>query len=191
MQKFEFHETEIHGLVEIISFSNGDERGEFIKDYSQKVFEENGISHPILETFYSVSQKGVLRGMHFQRVKQQAKLVRCVYGKVYDVVVDLRPESPTFKKWLAFELTGENKKELLVPTGCAHGFLALEESMVAYKCSENFYGEFDGGIVWNDPELSINWGLERIGGAHKLIVSEKDNALPTYKEFVEKFGRLA
>lgn len=183
MQKFEFHETEICGLIEITPFFNGDERGEFVKDYSQRIFEENGIAHPILESFYSTSKRGVLRGMHFQRVKQQAKLVRCIYGHIYDVVADLRPESSTFKKWMAFELTGENKKELLVPIGCAHGFLALEDSMVSYKCSENFFGEYDGGIVWNDPELNIDWGLERIGGVDGLIISEKDRRLPLYKTY--------
>ena len=84
---------------------------------------------------------------------------------------------------MAFELTGENKKELLVPIGCAHGFLALEDSMVSYKCSENFFGEYDGGIVWNDPELNIDWGLERIGGVDGLIISEKDRRLPLYKTY--------
>lgn len=182
MQKFEFHKTELEGLIEIVPFSNSDERGIFIKDYSQKIFEENGINYPLLETFYSTSCRGTLRGLHFQSEKQQGKLVRCICGHIYDVAVDLRPESPTYKKWLSFDLTGDNQKEVLIPEGFAHGFLALEESMVAYKCSENYYGELDGGIAWNDPDISVDWGLSRIGGIKKLIVSDKDKRLPLLRD---------
>ena len=115
VQHFTFNKTEIDGLIEVTPFNAQDIRGEFIKDYSKEVFEQNGITYNLQEVFYTVSYKGVIRAIHFQREKQQPKLVRCISGHIYDVVVDLRKESPTFKKWLSFDLTGENKKELLIP----------------------------------------------------------------------------
>lgn len=190
IQKFEFKETEIQGLIEITPFNADDIRGCLTKDYSKEVFEANGITHNLVEVFYTTSYKGVIRALHFQREKQQTKLVRCIYGHVYDVVVDLRPDSPSFKKWLGFDLTSENKKELLIPGGCAHGYIVLEESVVAYKCDEKFYGEFDDGIMWNDPDIDVDWPLDKIAGAEKLILSEKDMALQSFAEFVEKYGGL-
>ena len=146
IQKFEFREAEIKGLFEITPFNADDIRGCFTKDYSREIFEQNGIEHEIAEVFYSTSKKGVIRGLHFQRVKEQAKLVRCISGHIFDVVVDLRAGSPTFKKWLGFELNEENCKEVLVPVGCAHGFLALNLATVSYKCSECFCAEGDDGM---------------------------------------------
>lgn len=190
IQKFEFNETEIQGLFEITPFNADDIRGCFTKDYSKEVFEANGINHDLLEVFYTTSYKGVVRALHFQREKQQAKLVRCIHGHVYDVVVDLRPDSPSFKKWLGFDLTGENKKELLIPGGCAHGYLVLEESIVSYKCGEKFYGEFDDGIMWNDPDIGVEWPLDKIGGIDKLIIAEKDMNLQSFAELMKKYGGL-
>ena len=143
-----------------------------------------------MEVFYTTSYKGVIRALHFQREKQQPKLVRCIHGHIYDVVVDLRPNSPTFKKGLGFDLIGEKHNEILVPGGCAHGYLVLEESIVSYKCAEKFYGEFDDGIMWNDPDIGIKWGLERIGGEEKLILAEKDKKLQSFGEFMFKYGGL-
>ena len=154
IQQFEFKKTSIPDLMEITSFNADDVRGCFTKDYSKEVFEANGIKHDLQEVFYTTSHKGVIRAIHFQRVKQQPKLVRCISGHVWDVVVDLRKNSPTFKKWLSFELTGDNRKEILIPAGCGHGYLVIEPSIVSYKCSEKFYGEYDDGILWNDPEQS-------------------------------------
>ncbi|MCX4356811.1 MAG: dTDP-4-dehydrorhamnose 3,5-epimerase [Oscillospiraceae bacterium] len=188
IQKFEFREAEIKGLFEITPFNADDIRGCFTKDYSREIFEQNGIEHEIAEVFYSTSKKGVIRGLHFQRVKEQAKLVRCISGHIFDVVVDLRAGSPTFKKWLGFELNEENCKEVLVPVGCAHGFLALNLATVSYKCSECFCAEGDDGMRWNDPDIAIDWGLERIGGVDKVILSEKDSKLQSLKEFTEKYG---
>lgn len=190
IQKFEFHPTGINGLIEVTPFNADDIRGCFTKDYSREVFEANGIKHDMAEIFYTTSHKGVIRALHFQREKQQPKLVRCIHGHVYDVVVDLRPESPSFKKWLGFDLTGENKKELLIPGGCAHGYLVLEESVVSYKCAEKFYGEYDDGIMWNDPDIAVDWGLERIGGSENLILADKDRNLQSFKELMEKYGGL-
>lgn len=190
IQKFEFKETEIPGLIEVTPFNADDIRGCFTKDYSKEVFEANGITHNLAEVFYTTSYKGVIRALHFQREMQQAKLVRCIHGHVFDVVVDLRPDSPSFKKWLGFDLTGENKKELLIPGGCAHGYLVLEESIVSYKCGEKFYGEFDDGIMWNDPKIGVDWPLDKIGGEDKLIVADKDMNLQSFAEFMSKYGGL-
>ena len=188
IQKFEFHETMISGLIEVTPFNADDIRGCFTKDYSKVVFEQNGIHYDLAEIFYTTSHKGVIRALHFQRVKQQPKLVRCIYGHVYDVVVDLRKDSPSFKKWLGFDLIGEEHTEILVPAGCAHGYLVLEPSIVSYKCSEKFYGEYDGGIKWNDPDINIKWPLEKIGGIENLILADKDKNLPTWSEFEKQFG---
>ncbi len=154
------------------------------------MFEANGITHNLEEVFYTTSYKGVIRALHFQREKQQPKLVRCIYGHVYDVVVDLRKDSPTFKKWLGFDLVGKEHNEILVPGGCAHGYLVLEDSIVSYKCGEKFYGEYDDGIMWNDPDINVQWPLELIGGEEKLILADKDKNLQSFTEFVEKYGSL-
>ena len=185
---FSFKETEIKGLIEVKPFNADDVRGCFTKDYSKEMFAANGIDYNLAEVFYTTSHKGVIRALHFQRVMQQPKLVRCIYGHVYDVVVDLRKDSPTFKKWLAFDLTGENKKEILVPAGCAHGYLVLEHSIVSYKCAEKFYGEYDDGILWNDEDIAVKWPLELIGGEEKVILADKDKNLQSFKEFMDKYG---
>ena len=182
-QKFSFHETEFPGLIEITSFNMEDFRGCFTKDYSKEIFQSNGIPYRLAEVFYSSSHKGVIRGLHFQRIKAQPKLVRCICGHIWDVAVDLRKDSPTYKKWKCFELTGQNCVEVLIPAGFAHGFLALEESIVSYKCAEIFYGEYDDGIIWNDPDLAVAWPIERIGDVGSIILSDKDNRLRSFAEF--------
>lgn len=190
IRKFAFEETEIKGLIKVTPFNADDIRGCFTKDYSKEVFEANGITHNLEEVFYTTSYKGVIRALHFQREKQQAKLVRCIHGHIYDVVVDLRKDSPTFKKWLGFDLLGKEHNEILVPGGCAHGYLVLEESIVSYKCGEKFYGEYDDGIMWNDPDLNVQWPLELIGGEEKLILADKDKNLQSFAEFIGKYGSL-
>lgn len=190
IQKFEFHETEIPGLIEIIPFNADDIRGCFTKDYSKEIFEANGIHHDLAEVFYTTSYKGVIRALHLQRVKQQPKLVRCIHGHVWDVVVDLRKNSPTFKKWLTFDLIGEKHNEILVPAGCAHGYLVLEDSIVSYKCGEKFYSEYDDGIMWNDPDIGVQWPLELIGGGEKLIIAEKDKNLQSFAQLMEYYDKF-
>lgn len=188
-QKFSFQETKISDLIEITPFNADDIRGCFTKDYSKEVFEANGIQHELAEIFYTTSHKGVIRALHFQREKQQPKLVRCIYGHVWDVVVDLRKSSPTFREWLSFDLTGENHREILIPAGCAHGYLVLKEnSIVSYKCAEKFYGEFDDGILWNDSDIGVTWPVDLVGGRDKLIVAEKDWKLQTFARFMELYG---
>lgn len=186
IQKFEFKNTEIEGLIEIQPFCADDIRGCFIKDYSKEIFEQNGICHDLKEVFYTVSHKGVIRALHFQRVMQQPKLVRCISGHVYDVVVDLRKNSPTFKKWLGFDLSGHNMHEILVPAGCAHGYLVLENSIVSYKCAEKFYGEYDDGIMWNDPDIAVEWPLDLVDD--KIILADKDKNLQSFQNFMKQYG---
>lgn len=188
IQKFEFHETEIVDLIEITPFNAEDIRGCFTKDYSKEVFEQNGIRHDLAEVFYTTSYKGVIRALHFQRVMQQPKLVRCIWGHVWDVVVDLRRDSSTFKKWLAFDLIGTRHNEILVPAGCAHGYLVLEDSIVSYKCGEKFYGEYDDGILWDDPDLAVQWPLELVGGREKVILADKDKNLQSFQAFMNTYG---
>lgn len=188
--RFNFEKTEIDGLIKVTPFNAEDVRGRFTKDYSKEVFEANGISHNLAEVFYTTSHKGVIRALHFQRVKQQPKLVRCICGHVWDVVVDLRKDSPTFKKWLAFDLTGENNVEVLVPAGCAHGYLVLEHSVVSYKCAEKFYGEYDDGIMWNDPDIGVEWPLDKIGGEQNLILAEKDKNLQSFAQLMENYDKF-
>lgn len=188
MQKFEFRETAIPGCIEVTPFNADDVRGCFTKDYSKEVFAQNGIYYDLAEVFYTTSHKGVIRALHFQRVKQQPKLVRCIWGRVWDVVVDLRKDSPTFRKWLSFDLTGDNHREVLIPAGCAHGYLVLEPSVVSYKCGEKFYGEYDDGILWDDPELGVAWPLAQIGGAEQVILAEKDRNLQSFAEFMDVYG---
>lgn len=186
--KFGFRPTEIEGLIEVTPFNADDIRGCFTKDYSKEVFEANGIRHDLAEVFYTTSRRGVIRALHFQRVMQQPKLVRCIWGHIYDVVVDLRKDSPTFRKWLGFDLVGEEHSEILVPAGCAHGYLVLEESIVSYKCSEKFYGEYDDGILWDDPDIGVAWPLEKIGGAENVILSDKDKNLQSFRRFMDTYG---
>lgn len=190
MQNFEFKETEITGLIEVTSAFSEDSRGYFLKDYAAEVFAQNGYPHDLKEVFYTSSHRGVIRGMHFQREKQQGKLVRCIHGHIYDVVVDLRPDSASYLCWKGFELTEENRKALLIPSGCAHGFLAIKDSLMVYKCSERFYGEYDDGIRWNDQDLNIEWPLERVGGLEQIELSEKDKGLQSFAEFRKAYGGL-
>ena len=183
IQKFEFQELELKGAFLIKPFYATDNRGGFIKDYNVDTFKSNGIDHDLKEVFYTISKRGVIRATHFQLVKQQAKLVRCINGHVYDVIVDLRPSSPTYGKWLGFHLTGENSLSLLVPKYFGHGYLVLEDSIVSYKCAEVFYGEGDSGIMYDDPDIGIVWPFEEIGGKQNLIISEKDLNLMSFKEY--------
>lgn len=183
IRRFSFERLPLAGAWKIVAFRADDQRGSFVKDYSSEAFEAAGIGHDLKEVFYTYSKPGVVRALHFQKVKEQAKLVRCVSGRVWDVIVDLRRESPTYRRWQAFELTGDNGVELLVPEHFAHGYLVLEESVVAYKCAEKFYGEYDTGIRWNDPDLAVAWPLDLVGGVENVVLSEKDAALPSFAEW--------
>ena len=187
VQKFDFQELDLQGAYLIKPFYAKDNRGGLIKDYNVDIFAAHGVEHDLKEVFYTISKRGVIRAMHFQLGKQQPKLVRCISGHVYDVIVDLRPESPTFGQWRGFHLTEENTNSLLVPASFGHGYLVIEDSIVSYKCAEVFYEEGDSGIRYNDNDLKIEWPFEEIGGADNLIISEKDLNLMSfcrYKELV-------
>lgn len=181
--KFSFEALDLKGAYRIQPFYATDERGGFVKDYNIDTFKANGLEHGLKEVFYTISKRGVIRATHFQLFKQQAKLVRCISGHVYDVIVDLRPDSPTFGQWRGFDLTGENQVELFIPEFFGHGYLVIEDSIVSYKCGEVFYGEGDSGIRYNDPDIDIKWPFDLIGGEEKLIISEKDRQLMSFADY--------
>ncbi len=171
--------TDIEEVLIIEPKVFGDHRGWFTETYSKKMFRELGINIDFIQDNHSFSaQKGTLRGLHFQLVpKAQTKLVRCTKGKILDVAVDLRKGSPTFKKWVVIELTKENKKQLLIPKGFAHGFLTLTDDVeVQYKVDEYYAPECDRSIRFDDPEIGVEWGVE------KLILSEKDLNAPLLRD---------
>ena len=163
----------------------GDNRGYFLESFNLEKFEENVYPIKFVQDNESKSSKGVLRGLHFQKPPfNQAKLVRCIEGRVMDVAVDIRKGSPTYGKHVAVELSGENKRQLFVPRGFAHGFAVLSDSAVfAYKVDNTYAPEFDAGIRWNDKKLNIEWGIED----SEVLVSEKDAKLPFYSDFESPF----
>ncbi len=173
IQKFSFEELSLKGAYLIKPFVSSDNRGGFVKDYSKELFLENRIDYKLEEVFYNISHKGVIRALHFQEVNQQPKLVRCISGKIFDVIVDLRPDSPTFKKWMGFYLPGENLNELLIPALFAHGYLVIEDSIVSYKCSTPFDLEHDSGIIYNDLIIVIKLPYLEIVGIQNVLISEK------------------
>jgi dTDP-4-dehydrorhamnose 3,5-epimerase len=183
-QNFSFKKTKFDTVLLISSFIAYDERGYLIKDYSKATFEKNSIKHDLKEVFYTSSYKGVIRAIHFQRNEEQPKLVRCIKGKIFDVVVDLRKDSPTKGQWEGFYLNDDNKNEVLIPAHFGHGYLVLEDAIVSYKCAEQFKSEFDDGIIWNDETIHINWPLDQVG---KIILSEKDQNLQTFNQYVRKY----
>jgi len=157
----------------------GDHRGWFMESYSQRVLEDAGLFYNFVQDNHSYSaQKGTLRGLHFQNGDAaQAKLVRCTKGAVLDVAVDLRKGSSTYKKWVAIELSAENKRQLLIPRGFAHGFVTLTDDVEFLYKADNFYNQpAERSILWNDPELSIDWGVEN------PIIAEKDAKAPLLKD---------
>ena len=179
-----FIETELKGVYIVEPAVFGDHRGFFLESWSRRAFEEAGFNYEFVQDNHSSSTvKGTLRGIHFQRGdKAQAKLVRCVRGAVLDVVVDLRPSSPTYKRWLGLELSEENKLMLLIPRGFGHGFVTLTDNVeFMYKADNPYAPEADGGIRWNDPELGIDWGIEN------PILSAKDQMTPFFRDAVTDF----
>jgi dTDP-4-dehydrorhamnose 3,5-epimerase len=163
----------------------GDDRGYFLESFNLQEFEENIGPIKFIQDNESKSSKGVLRGLHFQKPPfQQAKLVRCTAGRILDICIDIRKGSPTFGKHLAIELSGENKTQLFIPRGFAHGFAVLSESAVfAYKVDNNYAPKYDAGIRYDDKDLNIDWGFS--SGAFQL--SEKDKNLPSFKDLDSPF----
>jgi dTDP-4-dehydrorhamnose 3,5-epimerase len=172
----EVRETFISGLLEIYPRIFKDKRGYFLETYNKETFAKAGIKTPFMQDNLSYSTKGVLRGLHFQSPPfAQAKLVSVISGRVLDVAVDLRKDSPTYGKYAKVLLDAEKRNMFLVPEGFAHGFLALEDSIFSYKCSNLYNKEAESGIIWNDSELAIDWDFSN------PIVSEKDILLPSFK----------
>jgi len=167
-----FIQTEFPGLIVFEPKVFGDERGYFFEAYNQQTFEAAGITYNWVQDNQSSSVYGVIRGLHFQKGEYaQTKMVRCLHGTILDVVVDLRNDSPTFKKVYNIELSAENKKALIVPRGFAHGFSVLSEmAEVLYKCDALYNKQSEGGLLYNDAELNIDWKIEN----DKAIVSTKD-----------------
>lgn len=181
MEDFKFENTSIAGLKLIYPFFAPDERGYFMKTYERNIFMENGIDMGNAEDMTSYSKRGVLRGLHFQTKYSQDKLIRVYYGEVYDVAVDLRKDSPTFGKWEGFYLSGKNKLGLYIPSGFAHGYLALTEEVIfSYRCGQPYAPSYDSGIVWNDKDLGVEWPIDN---EQNLIISSKDQGLQTFSEF--------
>ncbi len=170
--------TPIKDLVVIEPKVFGDERGYFYEAYNKNTFHELELDYDFVQDNQSFSRKGVLRGLHFQKEFPQAKLVRVIEGEVFDVAVDLRKGSPTFGKWYGVTLSGENKKMFMIPRGFAHGFLVLSETAVfSYKCDDFYHPNDEGGIIYNDPDIGIEWPKVDC----ELVLSEKDKKHETLK----------
>ena len=181
MGTIKIEKTDIEGLVVLEPLVHRDSRGYFVETYNKKDLLENGLLYDFVQDNQSKSSKGVLRGLHFQREHPQAKLVRVLDGKVFDVAVDLREDSDTFGRWYGVMLSGDNMKQFMIPRGFAHGFKVLSDTAVfAYKCDDFYHPGDEGGIIWNDTYLNIKWP-----DPENVILSEKDKTHPSFKELFQ------
>ena len=175
---FTFIPTEIKDVFVIEVKKYGDNRGYFMETYKESDFHQAGLNYKFIQDNQSKSKKGVLRGLHFQKTYPQAKLVRCIEGEVFDVCVDLRKDSPTYGKWAGVILSAEKGNQFMIPRGFAHGFVVLSETATfCYKCDELYHPEDEGGIMWNDPEIGIDWPFDG-----EVLLSEKDKLHKPLKE---------
>mgnify|MGYP001500253304 CR=1 FL=1 len=178
MGQFKITKTGMEGLIIIEPVVRTDERGYFMETYNARDLKSAGLPLNFVQDNHSKSKKGVLRGLHFQKKHPQGKLVRVIAGSIYDVAVDLRPTSPSFKRWFGLVLSSGNRKQLYIPTGFAHGFLALsEEAEVIYKCTDYYDPEDEDGIIWNDPEIGIEWPNN-----DQVVLSAKDAQLGNFEK---------
>ena len=174
MGQIKVEKTPIEGLYVIEPTVHQDERGYFVETYNQRDFEEAGLYYTFVQDNQSMSVKGVLRGLHFQKEFPQAKLVRVIRGTVFDVAVDIRKNSPTYGKWYGVELSEDNKKQFLISEGFAHGFVVLSDvAEFCYKVTDFYHPGDEGGIAYNDPDIGIEWPA-----AGNLIMSQKDQKWP-------------
>ena len=170
----------IEGLCIIEPKVFGDSRGYFMETYNQEDMHKEGLDMVFVQDNQSMSRKGVLRGLHFQKTHPQGKLVRVISGEVFDVAGDLRRSSPTFGQWHGVVLSAENKKQFYLPPGFAHGFLVLSETAeFCYKTTDFYHPEDEGGLAWNDPDIGVKWPVESID---ELLLSDKDKVNPTFAE---------
>ena len=173
---FEFTNTNIEGVKLITPPQFQDDRGILRKVFEKQIFLDNGIDMSAKEEIETKSSKGVLRGLHFQTQNSQGKLVRVAYGEIFDVAVDLRKGSQTFGKYFSTTLSADNNKMLYIPEGFAHGCLTLsEKSVFYYLCSQPYFPQYDSGIIWNDPDIDVDWPVHLV---EDVILSEKDSNLP-------------
>ena len=180
MGKITVETCPIEGLKVITPAVFGDERGYFMETYNYNDFKEAGIDLTFVQDNQSSSRKGVLRGLHFQINHPQDKIVRVVSGEVFDVAVDLRAGSPTYGQWYGVRLSAENKKQFFIPKNFAHGFLVLSDyAEFAYKCTDFYHPNDEGGIIWNDPDIGVGWPVPE---GMQLIMSEKDQKWGGLKE---------
>ncbi len=173
-------ETEIPEVLLIEPKVFGDERGFFMESFNQRNFsEKTGVNLEFVQDNHSRSSQGVLRGLHYQIQQAQGKLLRATLGEIFDVAVDIRKNSPNFGKWVGYLLSAENKRQLWVPPGFAHGFLVVSEAAdVLYKTTDYYAAEYERSILWNDPEIGINWPLDSI----EVKLSQKDQVAQTLKD---------
>ena len=180
MGKIKVTPCPIEGLYVIEPSVFGDERGYFMETYNQNDMREAGLSMVFVQDNQSMSVKGVLRGLHYQKQYPQGKLVRVVKGTVFDVAVDLRAGSDTYGKWYGVELSEENRKQFYIPEGFAHGFLVLSDlAEFCYKCTDFYQPGDEGGMIWNDPEIGIRWPIPE---GMELIISEKDQKWKGFRD---------
>ena len=178
---FEFCETFINGLFVVSPIICGDDRGYFFEAYSEKDFSAERLNLKFVQDNQSMSSKGVLRGLHFQKKHPQGKLVRCLNGSLFDVAVDLRRGSETFGKYFGIVLDSQKKNMLYIPKGFAHGFLSLtDDCVLSYKCSDFYHPEDEDGILWNDPLIGIDWKSVMPDVLKKALLSEKDSKLGAF-----------
>lgn len=181
MGKFNFLPTEIEGMFIIEPAVFGDDRGYFMETYNYQDFAAAGLDMTFVQDNQSKSRRGVLRGLHFQKTQPQGKLVRVISGEVFDVGVDLRPDSKTFGKWVGVLLSAENKRQFYVPEGFAHGFVVLSETAeFVYKCTRFYDPSDEGGLMWNDPDLGIDWHMPK---SVEILLSDKDQKNPSFAEY--------
>jgi len=172
-------ESRLKGVLLIKPRVFEDSRGFFLETYNRDRYRDNGIEAEFVQDNYARSTRGILRGMHYQIKHSQAKLVWVPEGEVFDVAVDLRKDSPTFGQWEGYTLSSKNKHQLFVPTGFAHGYCVISETAdFMYKCTDFYYPEDEGGLIWNDPKVGIEWPIE------DPVLSEKDQNNPTLEKTV-------
>jgi dTDP-4-dehydrorhamnose 3,5-epimerase len=177
----------IEGLAVITPTVFGDERGYFYESYNQNDLKDAGIDVEFVQDNQSASKKGVLRGLHFQINYPQDKLVRVINGSVFDVAVDLRKGSKTYGKWFGVELTAENKKQFFIPKDFAHGFIVLSDyAEFCYKVTDFYHPNDEGGLIWNDKDIAVDWPMPEGMGPDDLILSDKDKVNWTFEEYLEK-----
>jgi dTDP-4-dehydrorhamnose 3,5-epimerase len=176
-----FRPTELPGVILVEPDVHRDERGFFLETFHAAKYAEGGIPGPFVQDNHSRSVRGTLRGLHAQRRRPQGKLVRAVDGEMFDVAVDIRPDSPAFGRWVGVRLSGQNFHQLYIPPGFAHGFCVLSDHVhVEYKCTDFYRADDEIGIAWNDPAIGISWPLK------DPIVSAKDRALPNLRDLIDK-----